>query len=91
MHKELGCASLTWCTTAKKEHSAATRNKLNNRTELNVSEWFGVELSSAGRRVVHVVPDSDWVPPRSTPFPWPFQGFYINRFYRNDFLKLRSS
>lgn len=40
--KKLGCVCLRWNATDEEDHIAVAGEKVNNRTELNVGEWFGV-------------------------------------------------
>lgn len=39
----------------EKYHSAVAAEELNNRTEVNIGEWYGVEPSATIRNIVHVV------------------------------------
>lgn len=89
--KELGCVGLRQSTTVEAVHSAFAVAKLNTRTQLNVGDWFRVEPFSTSRGVVDVVYGSCRVPPLSTALPGPYHRFCINRFYRDHFLRLKST
>lgn len=91
MDRELARASQRWSTTDEEDHSAVGWDELNNRMGLNVDEYLAVEPFSAISGALHVVRGNYETSPLSRPLTWLFHGFYVNRFYRNDLLKLEST
>lgn len=56
-----------------------------------MNEWCGVEHFMAIGAIALVVKVKYVPPPPSKPLPWPHPCLYVNRFYRDDSLKLKST
>lgn len=60
----------------KKDPSTVTRNKINNRVEMNVRKRFGERPFSAIDSVAQVVRDNYAIPPLSRALPWVYYCFW---------------
>lgn len=89
--EKLASVCLRWSTKHEEDHSAAAWEDQNNRTKLNVGGWFQVEPLNANSGVLHVLQGSFGIPPLSRPLRWPYHCFYIDRLYRDDLQKLKST
>lgn len=65
--------------------------ELNYSTELIVCEWDRVELFSAIRVVIHVKRGIYGIPRLNRRLPWPYYYCYMNKFCRDDLLKVGST
>lgn len=86
--KKLGFVCPRWSTAREEDYGSVVRKKRNNRTELNVLEWFRVSPSSDMRDAVYVVQGNHGIPPLSRPLLWAYHCFYISRLYRDGFVRL---
>lgn len=65
--------------------------EMSNKREPNVDKWCGEKPSSVSRCIVYKLRDKYEVPRLNKPMPWPYHRLYIDGFYKDDFLKVRST
>lgn len=80
-----------WSDTDEEDHRAAGEEELNNRMERDVSSSLGMEPRTAISGVVYVVCGDYDTPPLNRPLLKPYHRCYIDRLYKHDLLKLRST
>lgn len=68
---ELDNVCLKWCTTEEQNSSTVKGEEPNDKTELNLRKWFGVEHLRAISGVVHLVRGNYGTLPLSRLLPWP--------------------
>lgn len=68
--KELVYMCLTRITTDGEHHSAILRAALNNRKDLKIVEWFGLEPYNEICGILHILNGSYAIPPQSRALQW---------------------